>query len=152
IPEEYLVLYTRDRTETASAVWLGTTMNCCTCHSHKFDPFTQKDFYAMSAFFNNTTVGAMDGNIPNTPPVIFVPKIEDRPRYDALAKEIAALKAQIEERKKAAAKDFDAWLAQAKTEQVAALVPNEGLKLHAKLNEAGGKSLNATIDGKARTL
>ena len=34
----------------------------------------------MSAFFNNTTQGAMDGNIPNTPPVIFVPRTEDRPR------------------------------------------------------------------------
>ena len=73
IPEEYLVLYTRDRTETASRVWLGLTANCAVCHDHKFDPISQKEFYEMSAFFNNTTQGAMDGNIKDTPPVILVP-------------------------------------------------------------------------------
>src|SRR5439155_20481200 len=70
IDEEYLVLYTRDRTETASQVWLGLTANCCVCHDHKFDPLTQKDFYKMSAFFNNTTQGAKDGNIKDTAPII----------------------------------------------------------------------------------
>src|SRR5205823_9848130 len=119
IAEEYLVMYTRDRTETVAAVWLGSTMNCCTCHSHKFDPFSQKDFYSMSAFFNNTTIGAMDGNIPNTPPIIFVPKIEDRPRWDLLSKELGGLRSKLDDRKKSASKDFDAWLAQAKAEQVA---------------------------------
>ena len=152
IPEEYLVLYTRDRTETVAAVWLGATLNCCTCHDHKFDPFSQKDFYAMSAFFNNTTQGAMDGNIPNTPPIIFVPRTEDRPRWDVLSKEIAGLKTQIEMRKKAAQGDFDKWLDQAKADQVAALVPTEALRLHAKLNEGGGKSVNFVVDGSARAL
>ncbi|MSQ92942.1 MAG: DUF1553 domain-containing protein [Gemmataceae bacterium] len=147
IPEEYLVMYTRDRTETAAAVWLGATMNCCTCHSHKFDPFSQEDFYALSAFFNNTTIGAMDGNIPNTPPTIFVPCIEDRPRWDVLAKEIGGLRAQIEARKKAAQKDFDTWLAQAKAEQIVALIPTDGLTLHAKLNEAQGNSASFVVDG-----
>ncbi|MBI1831671.1 MAG: DUF1553 domain-containing protein, partial [Planctomycetes bacterium] len=111
-----------------------------------------KDFYSMSAFFNNTTVGAMDGNIPNTPPVIFVPRTEDRPRWDVLAKEIAAMRAKLEERKKSASKDFDAWLAQAKADQVAALIPTDGLTLHAKLNEGGGKSVNFVVDGKTRAL
>src|SRR6516165_1187460 len=118
IPEEYLVMYTRDRTETVAAVWLGMTLNCCTCHNHKFDPLTTKDFYAMSAFFNNTTQGAMDGNIPNTPPTIFVPRKEDRPRWDVLAKESAGLRERIEARKKSAQKDFDAWLTQATADQV----------------------------------
>jgi hypothetical protein len=150
IPEEYLVMYTRDRTETVAAVWLGMTMNCCTCHSHKFDPISQKDFYALSAFFNNTTQGAMDGNIPNTPPTIFVPRSEDRPRYDVLAKEIAALKGQIEARKKSAQKDFDAWLSLAKAEQVTARLPSDHLRLHAWLNKAQDKTAEFTIDGKPR--
>jgi hypothetical protein len=152
IPEEYLVMYTRDRTETVAAVWLGMTMNCCTCHDHKFDPISQKDFYAMSAFFNNTTQGAMDGNISNTPPVIFVPKLEDRPRWDALAKQLADLRTQTAERKKFAQKDFDAWVADAKAEQVAAMIPTEKLKLHAKLNEGQGRSIDFTIDGKPRSV
>jgi hypothetical protein len=152
IRDEYFVLYTRDRTETVAAVWLGATLNCCTCHSHKFDPFSQKDFYSLSAFFNNTTQDAMDGNIPNTPPTIFVPRIEDRPRWDVLSKELAGLRSRSEERKKAAQTDFDAWLSQAKPEQVASLVPTEGLSLHARLNEVQGKSISASVNGKTREV
>ncbi len=152
IPEEYLVLYARDRTETTAAVWLGMTMNCCTCHDHKFDPFSMKDFYSLSAFFNNTTQGAMDGNIPNTPPTIFVPRAEDRPRWDVLAKNIASLRAQIDERKKAAQNDFNTWLANAKADQVASLIPTDQLTLHARLNEARGKTARFTIDGKPREI
>jgi hypothetical protein len=70
IDEEYAVLYTRDRTETVSAVWMGLTAGCATCHSHKFDQLSQKEFYEMSAFFNNTTQAVRDGNIKDTPPVI----------------------------------------------------------------------------------
>ncbi|MBM3993149.1 MAG: DUF1553 domain-containing protein [Planctomycetes bacterium] len=151
IPEEYLVLYTRDRTETVAAVWLGSTMNCCTCHNHKFDPFSMKDFYSMSAFFNNTTVGAMDGNIPNTPPVIFVPRTEDRPRWDSLSKEIAGLRLQLDARKKSAEKEFAAWLSQARADQILASIPTDGLGLHAKLNEAEGKSVRYSVHGAERT-
>ncbi|HEU5117760.1 MAG TPA: DUF1549 domain-containing protein, partial [Isosphaeraceae bacterium] len=78
IPEEYLVLYTRDRTETASQVWMGLTTGCAVCHDHKFDPLSQKEFYQLSAFFNNTTQGAMDGNRKDTPPTVFVPSDDDR--------------------------------------------------------------------------
>ncbi len=42
-----------DRVNTTGAVWLGTTMACCQCHNHKYDPFTQKDFYGMYAFWEN---------------------------------------------------------------------------------------------------
>ena len=52
--------YTRDRTETTSLVWLGMTAGCAVCHDHKFDPLSQKEFYSLAAFFNNTTQ-ARDG-------------------------------------------------------------------------------------------
>ena len=82
IAEEYLVLYTRDRTETTSRVWMGLTANCAVCHDHKFDPLPQKEFYSLSAFFNNTTQAAMDGNVKDTPPVMFVAGTpEDRKRW-----------------------------------------------------------------------
>ncbi|MSU76558.1 MAG: DUF1553 domain-containing protein [Gemmataceae bacterium] len=152
IAEEYLVLYTRDRTETTAAVWLGATMNCCTCHDHKFDRYSTKDFYSLSAFFNNTNQGAMDGNIPNTPPTIFVPQAADRPRFDVLAKDIAGLRAKIDDRKKAAQKDFDTWLSQAKADQVASLISTDRLALHARLTEAQGKTAGFTINGKPRDV
>lgn len=42
-----------DRVNTTSAVWLGSTLGCAQCHNHKYDPFTQKDYYRMFAFFDN---------------------------------------------------------------------------------------------------
>ena len=50
-PKEYLAKYAADRVRTISTTWLGSTMGCCECHDHKFDPFSAKDFYAMEAFF-----------------------------------------------------------------------------------------------------
>ena len=42
-----------DRVNTTATVWLGTTLGCAQCHNHKFDPFTQKDYYRMMAFFDS---------------------------------------------------------------------------------------------------
>jgi mono/diheme cytochrome c family protein len=96
IPEEYTVLYTRDRTETMSQVWLGLTTGCAVCHDHKFDPFSQREFYELAAFFNNTTQPTMDANVHDTPPTVFVPSPADRPRWEALPAERARLKAQLD--------------------------------------------------------
>src|SRR5262249_17072453 len=68
IPEEVAVMYAKDRVETTATVWLGLTAGCAACHSHKFDPLTQKEFYQFVAFFRNTTQNPMDGNIADTPP------------------------------------------------------------------------------------
>lgn len=44
-----------DRVNTTAAVWLGSTLGCTQCHNHKYDPFTQREYYQMMAFFNNTS-------------------------------------------------------------------------------------------------
>jgi hypothetical protein len=43
-----------DRVNTTATAWLGVTLACAQCHDHKFDPFTQRDYYQFYAFFNNT--------------------------------------------------------------------------------------------------
>ncbi|MBI1390341.1 MAG: DUF1553 domain-containing protein [bacterium] len=53
VQEEYRVQAVLDRTNTTATVWLGTTLACAQCHNHKYDPFTQKDYYQFYAFFNN---------------------------------------------------------------------------------------------------
>jgi hypothetical protein len=147
IPEENLVMYTRDRTETVAQVFLALTANCATCHDHKFDPITTRDFYSLSAFFNNTTQGALDGNISGTPPILFVPRREDRRRWDELAKEIKETQNKIEKRKQAARPDFDQWLASARSDMVAELLPSRGLVLEASLGEVQNQTLQISGAG-----
>jgi hypothetical protein len=51
--EEYAAEYVVDRVATTSSVFLGVTMGCARCHDHKYDPFTQKEFYQLYSYFNN---------------------------------------------------------------------------------------------------
>jgi hypothetical protein len=73
IPEEYAVEYVVDRVETTSTVWLGLTMGCVRCHDHKFDPFTQREFYQLYAFFNNVPEKGRAIKLGNSPPYIKTP-------------------------------------------------------------------------------
>jgi len=50
-PKEYLSKYGAERTRTVGTAWLGATFGCAECHDHKFDPISQRDFYALQAFF-----------------------------------------------------------------------------------------------------
>ena len=50
-PKEYIAKYMADRVRTIGSAWLGSTLNCCECHDHKYDPFTARDFYSLGAFF-----------------------------------------------------------------------------------------------------
>src|SRR4029453_3444303 len=99
IPEEYLVLYDRDRTETTSQVWLGMTTGSAVCHDAKFDALKHPEFYELGAFFKKRTQAAMDGNIKDPPAIMMVPTPEDRPRWEQLQQELVGIRGQIDERK-----------------------------------------------------
>jgi hypothetical protein len=150
IPEEYLVHYTRDRTEATSQVWLGLTAGCAVCHDHKFDPLSQREFYEMAAFFNNTTQGAMDGNIKDTPPSLPVPRAEERGRWETVKAEIEGSRERLEARKRSARPDFERWLVEMPAGGVAAAVPANGLRFHAPLDEGKGSAVTIHVDGRAR--
>jgi hypothetical protein len=53
-PEEFRSAAIVDRVNTTMAVWMGTTINCCQCHNHKYDPISQREFYQLYAILNNT--------------------------------------------------------------------------------------------------
>ncbi|RCH53661.1 hypothetical protein DJ568_16630 [Mucilaginibacter hurinus] len=53
IDEEYRVEYVSDRTNTFGKALLGVTLECAHCHDHKYDPFSQKEYYQLYSFFNN---------------------------------------------------------------------------------------------------
>ncbi len=136
IPEEYQVLYTRDRTEAVSQVWLGLTAGCAVCHDHKFDPLSQREFYELSAFFNNTTQPVMDGNIKDTPPTVLVPGTADAARWQTLPGELADVRKQLDARKQTAIGDFTKWLAETDPKSLSTMIPADGLKLAAVTADA----------------
>lgn len=152
IDEEYAVLYARDRTETFGHVFLGMTAGCAVCHDHKFDPFSTKDFYSLSAFFNNTTQAVKDGNIKDTPPVVVVPVEADRPRWDALQSEVATLRGKLESRKRDARNDFDRWLTSVKKEDLREHLPQGALRLKAAFDEGKGNAIKVAVDGEEREI
>lgn len=95
INEEVLVRYAVDRTEALSTVWLGLTMNCCVCHSHKFDPISQKEFYSLYSYFYSMADAAMDGNALLPPPILKLPRESDTSKLKELDGQIAAVKQQL---------------------------------------------------------
>jgi mono/diheme cytochrome c family protein len=84
IVEEYQAKYTFDRTETTSTIWMGLTLTCARCHTHKYDPITMREYYGLYAFFNNLNEAVMDGNRPNPDPFIKVPTAEQTWRQEQL--------------------------------------------------------------------
>jgi hypothetical protein len=152
IDEEYFVLYTRDRTDTTSQVWLGLTAGCAVCHDHKYDPLSQKEFYELSAFFNNTTQRAMDGNKQDTPPIVVVARADEQKRWDELQPEIATAQKRVEARKQEGRPEFDAWLTKADFTALDHRLPNAPLTAHLPLTEGAGDSLTVQVGGEARPV
>ena len=152
IDEEYQVWYTRDRTEATAQTWLGLTAGCAVCHDHKYDPISQKDFYAMSAFFNNTTQKAMDGNIKDTPPIIVIPKPADETRWQKLVDEIPTAEKNVTARKDFVRGDFTNWLAQPDFTKISHQVTVEGLVFLAPLNEGEGAETKFEFAGTNQSL
>ena len=94
-PAEWRVEYAKDRVRTLGQVWLGMTVGCAECHSHKYDPVTQKEFYQLYAFFNSLDEPGAQGHRQKYPPYIKVPTAEHKQKLAALNAEITKIRAQI---------------------------------------------------------
>jgi hypothetical protein len=96
IEEEYRAKYAFDRMETTSTMWLGLTMTCARCHTHKYDPITHKEYYSMLSFFNNMEEPIMDGNKPNPDPFLKIPSRDQAERQEWLKNSIAKAKETVD--------------------------------------------------------
>ena len=101
IPEEYAVEYVVDRVETTSTVFLGLTLGCARCHDHKYDPFTQKEFYQVFAYFNNVPELGRAMKYGNSPPLVPAPTESSKRAHDDLSDRIRVLENYLRDRSSA---------------------------------------------------
>ncbi|MEO7275813.1 MAG: DUF1553 domain-containing protein [Vicinamibacterales bacterium] len=90
IAEEYRVEYVIDRVEATSSAFMGLTMGCARCHTHKYDPITQREFYQFYAFFNSVPEQGLDGRTGNAAPLMLLPSPDQQVRLDALEAAVTA--------------------------------------------------------------
>lgn len=101
IPEETRVENVFDRVETTGTVFMGLTLNCTRCHDHKFDPVSQKEYFQLYDFFNQTSEEGLNGNGMIAPVLNLSPKIEQEKVaalqvfVDEIAKEVKTYEAEI---------------------------------------------------------
>ena len=140
LPEETRIEQVIDRVNTTGAVWLGSTLECCQCHDHKYDPFPQKDYYRLLAFFNNTEMEAdRASNSPSS--IAFKGPMMDLsdPEKDAtragLQKQMTIINDRQAERRRELNRDLENW----STEFAASLanVPEEHVLDVAEFNSLG---------------
>jgi hypothetical protein len=89
--EEFRVAAIKDRVDTTMQVWMGLTIGCAKCHSHKFDPITQDEYYRFYAIYNQTR----DNDQPDEGPTVPVPTPEISAKTREIDGRIAALKAKV---------------------------------------------------------
>ncbi len=97
IDEEWRVEYVADRTNTIATAFMGLTMECARCHDHKFDPVSQKEYYQLSAFFNQMTELGMTGDDGNFGPQLLMTKEEDDEKIAEIKSMLARHKSELEQ-------------------------------------------------------
>ncbi len=130
IPEEYLNEYIVDRVETTSNAFMALTMGCARCHSHKYDPISQKEFYQFYAFFNSVPEVGLDGRDGNAKPFLALPTAEQKAKQEELAATIKAKEKMLAE------KEIEPLQSEWEKQYVGkiAVAPRDGLVAHYELD------------------
>ncbi len=109
IAEEYAVEYVVDRVETTSTVFMGLTFGCARCHDHKYDPFTQKEFYQLFAYFNNIPERGKANKYGNSAPMIQAPTMPQQAKLNEIDRTLAAAEKRFEGLRSELAKAQRSW-------------------------------------------
>jgi hypothetical protein len=149
IEEEVYVRNVVDRVDTNGVVLFGMTFGCARCHDHKYDPLSAKEYYSLFAFFNNIDGPALDGNIPQPPPIVRMATPEQKAELDKLQTTVARLQKDIS--KAAAQVKYDAAVDAKLPEEAPAgdyVWIEDGLPKGVKQLAAGDKNVAWSFVGK----
>lgn len=139
IPEELRVNIARERTEAFGAAFMGLTVGCAVCHDHKYDPTTQKDFYGLTAFFNNLEEKPFNNDRPVWEPMTRVPK----PQNQEVFNRVLARRSELAERVRALRLQervlVEQWVRS--RQNAPQPVSTEKLEMRLRLDEGGGEVL-----------
>lgn len=95
IAEETRVENVFDRVETTATIWLGSTFTCCRCHDHKYDPFTQRDYYGLYDIFNQMSENG-SGRGGQAPPTIDMVSDDESRRVTQTAARVVEIAKEVE--------------------------------------------------------
>ena len=126
IADEYLVEYVADRAETTANAWLGLTVGCARCHSHKYDPISHKEYYQFFAFFNNVDEKGLDGRTGNAKPILRLPTPEQERQEAELKAALKGRESALES--KEVVEEIAAWRANLVSKP--APIPRDDLTAH----------------------
>jgi hypothetical protein len=110
LPEESFFKNVVDRVTAVGTAFMGMSVHCASCHDHKYDPLTQKDFYSLFAFFNNIDATPETSGGPKNglqPPIAAVASTEQQQRKNDLNEQLARLETELQLAKKAAQAEKD---------------------------------------------
>ena len=152
--EELRVEYVVDRVQTTANVWMGLTMECGQCHSHKYDPISQKEYYQFYAYFNNTSDPGMQTRRGNQAPTVEVISEERIAKLADLQKRIDGSQQLLDAHRKSAGPQFAEWAKKASVEagKVAPVKEPEGLAHWFALDEDKGNQLANSATGATATV
>jgi hypothetical protein len=111
-PEEFRVEYVSDRTQTFATAVLGLTLECCRCHDHKYDPLSQKEYYQLTAFFDNIAESGLYSYFtPSVPtPTLFKIDAATKTRLEKLKLDITSAEKSLVQLAKTRTAEFSGWL------------------------------------------
>ncbi len=146
IPEEYAVEYVVDRVETTSTVFLGLTLGCARCHNHKYDPFSQKEFYQLFACFNNVPERGRAMKFGNSPPLVPAPTREQLKTSQQLNERMRTVEGFLQQRKTLIDRAQIVWESQLAKEELLYWAPTSDLEAGYRFeSEAGTLSEGGTL-------
>jgi hypothetical protein len=145
IPEELRVNMARERTEAYGATFMGLTVGCAVCHDHKFDPTTQKDFYALSAFFGNIDEKPFNDDRPVWAPVVRIPKSQNQGQYERVLAQRTELESRMRAMRIHEKELVQRWIASRQNAATAVSTENEMLRI--RLDEGSGDELKNSAPG-----
>ena len=133
-----------DRVNTTATVWLGSTIGCAQCHNHKYDPFSQKEYYQLMAFFANSArdTATSDSSNKGKEPVLDLATAEQEQARKKLKAEIDALEARLKTQTPELARAQSGW----ERKLVEAVSDWKQIQT-SSMNSVSGTTLTSTAEG-----